>query len=77
MKIKRSKLAATNPVYILVSIVVALIVLGIFGAMSILGAQNSANLASGTSLISQALPLVGVGIFVALIGLAMKSGGKL
>ena len=77
LKLKNSKRAAANPIFVLVSVVVGLIVLAIFGGMSIVGAQNSANLASGTSLISQALPLIGVGIFVSLIGIAMKAGGKL
>ena len=77
MKIRRSKAGATNPIFLLVSVVVGLIVLAIFGGMAIVGAQNSANLASGTSLISQALPLIGVGIFISLIGIAMKAGGKL
>lgn len=77
ISLKQSKRASTNPVFLLVGVVVGLIVLTIFGGMAIVGAQNSANLGSATGLISQALPLVGVGIFVSLIGIAMKAGGKL
>jgi hypothetical protein len=62
-----------NPVMILVGAGAGLIVLGIFNQMTILGDTNSANLASGTSTVSQGLPLVGVGVFLALTAVALKA----
>jgi hypothetical protein len=53
-----------------------LIVLAVLGGMSLLGANNSANLASATSTLSQTLPIIGIGVFVAIIGMALKLGGK-
>jgi len=65
-----------NPVLILVGATVGLIVLGIFGGLSILGAQNSANLASSVAILSQSLVIIGVGVFIGLITMAMKLGGS-
>jgi hypothetical protein len=65
-----------NPVLIIVGTVIGLIVLAVLGGMSLLGANNSANLASATSTLSQTLPIIGIGVFVAIIGMALKLGGK-
>lgn len=64
-----------NPVMILIGATVGLVVLGIFGGLSIIGAQNSANLASSVAILSQSLVIVGVGVFVGLITMAMRLGG--
>ena len=66
-----------NPVFILIGLVVGLIVLAIFGGMSLLGANNSANLNSARSTLSQTLPIVGIGVFVGIISAALKIGGKI
>ncbi len=65
-----------NPVMIIIGLVVGLIVLNIFNGMTLLGANISANLASGTSTLAQTLPIVSIGVFIAIIGLALKIGGK-
>lgn len=65
-----------NPVMILIGLVVGLLVLGVFGTMTLLGANTSANLASATSTLAQTLPIVGIGIFIAIIGVALRMGGK-
>lgn len=64
-----------NPVMILVGVAVGLIVLGIFTTLSVLGAQNSANLVSANSILSQGLVIVGVGVFIGTVSLAMRLGG--
>ena len=64
-----------NPVFILIGLVVGLIILAIFGGMTLLGANNSANLGSATEILSQTLPIVGIGVFVGIIVIAMKFGG--
>ena len=64
-----------NPVFILVGVTIGLIILAVFGGMTLLGATNSANLASATDVLSQTLPIVGIGVFVGIIVVAMKFGG--
>lgn len=68
-------MGSINPMFILIGVAVGLVVLAIFGGMSILGANNSANLASATSIISQFLSIIGVGVAVGLVVLALKIGG--
>lgn len=68
-------IGAINPMFILIGVVVGLVVLAIFGGMSILGANNSANLASATSIVSQFLSIIGVGVAIGLVVLALRLGG--
>ncbi len=57
---------------ILIGLVIGLIVLGIFGGLSVLGANNSANLASATGILSQTLTIVGIGVFIGIITTALR-----
>jgi amino acid transporter len=49
----------------LVAIAIGIVVVVLIAAMSIIGAQNSANLTSATVQIGQFMPLIGLGIGVA------------
>lgn len=49
----------------LIAIAIGIVVVVLIAAMSIMGAQNSANLTSATVQIGQFMPLIGLGIGVA------------
>lgn len=59
--------AGMNPMWKLVGIAVGLVVIALLGAMSILGANNSANLASASSNIAQFIGLIGLAIAVGIL----------
>lgn len=61
-----------NPVFILIGLTVGLIILAVFAGMTLLGAQNSANLNSAIVTLSQTLPIVGIAVFVGIIVVALK-----
>lgn len=68
--IRSSILSTAGP---LVGVAMTLVIIGIIAGMSIIGAQDSANLASGANQLSQFLVLIGVAVALSIvIGLLKK-----
>jgi len=65
---------ALGPMGSLISIGIGIVVVVLFAGLSIVGTQNSSNLISATTTISQFLPIIGLGIAVSILGAVLRFG---